>query len=37
MEVILDKEFNDCLNAKDILNYSDEVNEFIDVIKTKLS
>ena len=37
MEVILDKEFNDCLNAKDILNKDQEVIDFINILKTKIS
>lgn len=37
MDVIFDKEFNDCLNAKDILTYDEEVNNFIEDLKTKIS
>ncbi len=34
MEIILTKEFNHCLNSKDILQNETEINEFIQNIKT---
>lgn len=37
MEVIYDKEFNNCLDFKDILDKEDEINEFINDIKAKIS
>ena len=37
IDVILSKEFNDCLNATDILSEEDEVNKFIEEVKTKIS
>lgn len=36
MEVILDKQFYDCLNASDILNQEQELNKFIEDVKTKI-
>lgn len=37
MDIIMDKEFNDCLNAKDILAYDEEVNKFINDVKNKIA
>ena len=37
MEVILDKEFNDCLDFKDILQKETEIHRFIEDVKTKIS
>ena len=37
MDVIFDKEFNNCLNTKDILHYDNEVNQFIDDVVAKIS
>ena len=36
MEIILDKEFNKCLNAEDILTKDEELRNFINTVKSKL-
>lgn len=36
MDIIYDKEFNDCLNSQDILQKENEIATFIENIKTKL-
>ena len=36
MELILDKQFYDCLDANDILNQEQEIDKFIEDIKTKI-